>query len=201
MLIQLAAVCFLAAMSPGPDFVLVSRYALSFGRKTAFFATLGIGSAVCIHAWIASIGANYLSNGFAWNVIKYLGSSYLAFIALQVFWQFFRSNDLKVEFDSRPLVESRTNLDAFMKGFLTNALNPKAVVFFAGVCAPLIAKNHFSVLSVVATIGAAAVLWFSFLSYFLGTKSFRGYLQKYLKCFECIFAVFLLYFSYKILVS
>lgn len=56
--IGLAVIALLGAMSPGADFVLVTRNALVYSRKIGIFTAIGIGLGVLVHVFytLAGIG-------------------------------------------------------------------------------------------------------------------------------------------------
>ena len=52
----IASIHFLAAASPGPDFVLVSQLSLKYGKKTGLFVSLGITLGLSIHILYSAVG-------------------------------------------------------------------------------------------------------------------------------------------------
>ena len=45
-----------AVMSPGPDFFLITRQSLRYGRQVAIWSALGIGSGILVHSLMAITG-------------------------------------------------------------------------------------------------------------------------------------------------
>ncbi|WP_410615030.1 LysE family translocator [Amycolatopsis sp. lyj-109] len=72
-------VVVLGAMSPGPDFVVVTRSALSGGRRAGIAA--GTGIALGVFAWVVAIAlgvaAVLTASAVAFTVVKLAGAAYL----------------------------------------------------------------------------------------------------------------------------
>ncbi|MEN6669985.1 LysE family translocator [Psychrobacter sp. B38] len=125
------AVVLLAYLIPGPDFLLVSRYAVQ-ERRLGLIAALGAQSGLCIHMLIAAVGLSAIAAQSAefFNIVRWLGAAYLVWMGINVLRQSrhpIASNEVQKE------DFSNNYRRAFVNGFLTNLLNPKAIVFFLSV--------------------------------------------------------------------
>jgi RhtB (resistance to homoserine/threonine) family protein len=119
---------FVAMISPGPDFLCVLRNALGHGFKTGAYTSIGIALGLYVHVAYCMVGLAVViaSSVVLFSVIKMLGAAYLLYLA----YQSFRSKgwkDTDIQADTAPALTPRK---AIMQGFLTNALNPKATLFF-----------------------------------------------------------------------
>ncbi len=126
----------LAVASPGPDFALVVKQSLVHGRRTAIWTSLGVGTAILLHVIYSLLGLGLLIRGSElwFSVVKYTGAAYLAWVGVQSL----RAR-ARVGVDGEggavaPAGSAATaapdERGAFATGFLTNALNPKATLFF-----------------------------------------------------------------------
>jgi RhtB (resistance to homoserine/threonine) family protein len=118
----------LAVASPGPDFAIVLKQSLAYGRRTAIWTSLGIGVGLSVHITYSLLGLGlFLRNsGPALVVVQYLGAAYLAYIGVQALRTKPRQGDLNLAAaGSAPTARA-----AWTTGFLVNALNPKAALFF-----------------------------------------------------------------------
>lgn len=129
-LLLITSIHLLAAASPGPDFVLVSQQTLSHGKRAGLWCSLGIALGLGIHIVYSVLGlATVIANSttLLW-VIKLFGGAYLIYLG----WQGLRSR--RGEITEMALSEGNaTRLAAaklIRRGFLCNALNPKAPVYF-----------------------------------------------------------------------
>lgn len=74
-----------AVISPGPNFLVVSRLALSRSRTSAIGATLGIAAGSVIYAALTLFGLSVLILRFAWlgDTIRVAGGAYLVWLGIQ----------------------------------------------------------------------------------------------------------------------
>lgn len=124
----ITAVHFLAAASPGPDFVLVSQQTLSHGKRTGLLCSLGIALGLSIHIIYSSLGlAAVIANSttLLW-IIKILGGAYLIWLGINGL----RAKAVTADEEQIAVTQQRSALRTVGMGFLCNALNPKAPVYF-----------------------------------------------------------------------
>lgn len=135
-LLILASITLLAAISPGPDMIVVLKNALRSSRL-GYMTALGVALAIFIHVayCIAGVGFIISQSIILFSVIKTLGALYLLYIAYQLFraWR-----------ETLGDIETTKNTSlfiAFREGFVTNALNPKATLFFLSVFTQVISPE------------------------------------------------------------
>lgn len=129
--ILIASVHLVAVASPGPDFAIVLRYAVRYGRNVALAASMGIGMAIFLHVCYSLLGVGLLIKTTPWlfTLFSVLSAAYLAYIG----WQAVRSGapvSIATDDKAEAIAESPSMLKAFTSGFVTNGLNPKATLFF-----------------------------------------------------------------------
>ena len=172
--IVIATVHLLAVASPGPDFAIVLKQSLKFGRKTAVATSLGIGSGILVHVAYSLIGIGVLiaSDERLYTLLKYIAASYFLYIA----WHGLRAQKPKTSNEiSQQMADKPTYKKAFLTGFLINGLNIKATLFFVSLFAmvispqtPLEIKLGYGIYMAIAT-----ACWFAMLSYLLGHDKIR----------------------------
>jgi len=81
----IGTVHLLAAMSPGPAFVVVTRVSVGESRKAALGAAFGVATAALIWAIAATLGMHLLLARAAWlyDVLKLMGGAYLVWLGFQ----------------------------------------------------------------------------------------------------------------------
>lgn len=133
---QVAVAHLLAVASPGPDFAVVLKQSLGHGRRVARWTALGVGTAILLHVGYSLLGLGLLiRSSEAWfAVVKYAGAAYIAWLGVQALRarpRAARENPEpgNVEVEARGVGRPSARA-AFATGFLTNALNPKATLFF-----------------------------------------------------------------------
>lgn len=123
----LTAVHLLAAASPGPDFAYVTRQSLVRGRRAGLLASLGIALGLSIHIAYSAAGlAAVIAHSAHWmTAIKLAGGGYLVYLGLRAL----RSGAAAAAAaDPAPLPASAWRQVG--GGFLCNAFNPKAPIYF-----------------------------------------------------------------------
>lgn len=122
-LIAVALFTVLAVISPGPDFAMVTRASYAFGRRNGLFAALGIACGVQVHVLYTVLGVSLLvqHSPTLFLVMKVLGAGYLIYLGYS---SLTNTSRLSLEGES-----GRKAGGAFLSGFLTNALNPKTLLF------------------------------------------------------------------------
>ncbi|WJF92124.1 LysE family translocator [Paraburkholderia bonniea] len=123
---------FIAALAvvyavPGPDMALILQTSIGRGRRGGFAAAGGLALARAVHVTLSACGVAALLRGAPWlyDALRYGGAVYLAWIALQVF----RSPVFALPMAGTAPVMQKPLRAVFIKGLLTNLLNPKALLF------------------------------------------------------------------------
>lgn len=152
-----------AVMSPGPDFVVAVRNSVMYSRTVGIFTALGFAAGVIIHVGytLAGLAALIAHSAILFNILKFAGAAYLFYMGYKAL----RSKGFETPDADTLTVEKLTlsPLKAFWSGFLTNALNPKATLFFMAVFSQFVTpETAFSVqLVYAATCVVMTALWFS----------------------------------------
>ena len=127
-LLIITSVHLLAAASPGPDFVLVSQQTLSNGKRAGLLCSLGIALGLSVHILYSAFGLAALiaNSASALWAIRLFGGSYLIYLGV---------SGLRATADNKPIqAQGSTTQESALKtiglGFLCNALNPKAPIYF-----------------------------------------------------------------------
>jgi threonine/homoserine/homoserine lactone efflux protein len=172
----------LLTITPGLDTALVLRTAAMDGRWRAVAATLGICLGLLTWGFSASVGLGMLlkASRFAYNVLRLTGACYLIFLGCKMFFQSGLSQSGRLDSaPGRKSAETGGSREWFLRGALTNLLNPKVGIFYVTFLPQFIpAGVHvvgFSML--LASIHAIeGLLWFLLLIAAVGRVS--GWLQK-----------------------
>jgi len=111
------------------------------------------------------------------NSMKYLAAGYLLYLGVQSIRDSFRLKDT-APYSGGEIAISPSK--AFVVGFLTNGLNPKATLFFLALFTVVIDSNTPSAIQAVYGLYLAIVtfLWFSMLSKILGRPNVRAFIIK-----------------------
>lgn len=127
-LLTLTAVHLLATVSPGPDFVLISKQALSKGRSFAFLTLFGTIFGLFIHIGYSAFGfaALIVNSPLALLVMKALGGGYLIYLGIGGLRA--QPQDEGAMAGKQQAVE--TKFQTIRAGFICDVLNPKGPVYY-----------------------------------------------------------------------
>ncbi|NOI15988.1 LysE family translocator [Vibrio hepatarius] len=183
-LITLASVHFIALMSPGPDFALVVQNATRYGRQTGVYIALGLSFGILLHAILSLTGVSYLvhQQPTLFALVQIAGGSYLLYLgfgALKGTWQTLSSKSIVSEQQSSPDLLLNNKRQAFSRGFATNILNPKALVFFISLMSTLVPASMSLTGKGIALVilWSLSLAWFSFLAWALSTERLQAKLK------------------------
>jgi threonine/homoserine/homoserine lactone efflux protein len=121
-----AVVALGMALTPGPNMIYLLSRSLSQGRAAGFLSLIGTASAFVVYMLSAALGltALMMAAPLAYEVLKFAGAAYLAYLA----WQSIKPGG-RAPFEARELPKD-TPRKLMAMGFLTNLLNPKAAVLY-----------------------------------------------------------------------
>ncbi|ANF49166.1 hypothetical protein A0O34_00710 [Chryseobacterium glaciei] len=85
--IAVMTIAILATISPGPDFVLVTKKSLVHGKTPGIYTAIGISLAVMVHVGYTLFGIGYIISQsiLLFTVLKTVGSLYLIYIGIKMF--------------------------------------------------------------------------------------------------------------------
>jgi RhtB (resistance to homoserine/threonine) family protein len=171
---KVAVAHLLAVASPGPDFAMVMRQSIGYGRKAAIWTSIGIGAAILLHVSYSLLGLGLLiKNSPVWfEILKYVAAAYIAWFGLQCL----RAKRADVTVNSTITGEGApTSNQALITGFLTNALNPKATLFFVALFATVISPQTPRLVQVAYGVwmAVATAIWFSLVAVLLTRQEVR----------------------------
>jgi len=175
----LASICFVAMISPGPDFILVTRNALTLPKRQALATAFGImtGCGVAATYCVLGLAIVITQSVLVFSVIKYAGACYLIYIGIKGLRS---SSTRSSELFSSASVKKVSTYQAYIQGLLCNLLNPKLTIFLLSLFTQFISPNA----SLVEKIIVAGVfvlessLYWPLLVFLLQSGAIRGLLER-----------------------
>jgi len=170
--LTVALVHLLAVASPGPDFAVMIRQALCQSRQNALLTSVGIGAGILVHVSYSLLGIGLIiqQSILLFTILKIAGALYLTWIAVQCLKA--RAGGVYVETEAGTV---QSGFAALRLGFLTNALNPKATLFFVSLFSVVISPG--TPMAIQAGYGAymalATGLWFTLVAVFFTLPAVR----------------------------
>jgi len=177
-LIIVTTVHLLAAAAPGPDFILVSQQTLSSGNRAGLLCSLGIALGLSVHILYSSLGLAALianSSSALWS-IKLLGGCYLIYLGISGL----RARAGNHQTEQLTTATESSALKTIGLGFLCNALNPKAPIYFVSLFTIVLSQDtpaqHLLIYGLWMMVLQLA--WFSFLTLLLSRPLVTGKFQR-----------------------
>ncbi|NWA26795.1 LysE family translocator [Pseudomonas gingeri] len=170
-LLAVAAITILAVISPGPDFAMVTRNSYAYGRRSGLMAALGIACGVQIHVFYTVFGIAVIitHSPMLFMAMKVLGAGYLIYLGIK---SLTNTSTLTLNNASGPVPPL---WKAFRTGFLTNALNPKTMLFVVATYTQVVQTSS----SLTANFSYGLFMsfshwvWFSFVALFFSAEVLR----------------------------
>ncbi|WP_245367658.1 LysE family translocator [Nocardia goodfellowii] len=176
-MVALGGVTLVAAMAPGPDFVIVTRSAALSGRRAGMACAAGIAAGVFVWSVVSAVGVAGLlaASAVAFTVVKLVGAGYLVLLGLRALLAARRGD---YEVDSGTHLSGPDAWAAFRQGLLTNLLNPKVAVFFLALLPQFVPDAPAPVDTVTLGVISAVVcmVWFTLLANVV--NAMRGLLSR-----------------------
>lgn len=173
MLVPAYVVFLLALISPGPDFALIVRNGVRYGERAGVFTALGIALGNLSYILLINIGLGALiaQSAAAFSILKILAAAYLVYIGIRAL----SSKPYSINDNLHAEKGKLKDRDAFMQGLITNALNPKAAMFWLSYFALIVDPEiSFAILCGFITVMMITVfLWFSIIAWCLSRKPIR----------------------------
>lgn len=169
-------VVWLAVLSPGADFAMVSRNSCLYGRQAGLAVSTGIALACWFHVAYAIVGLALIERTIphAFGVIRILGAAYLIWMGVSMV---LRRRLAEPEAAEPPAAFSARGV---VTGLLTNGLNPKTSIFVIslysqalGPDAPLQRQVAWGLF-----ISLSHLAWFALVSSYLSTPGVRDYVLR-----------------------
>lgn len=163
----------LLVILPGPDFALVSRVALLEGAPAGSAAACGVALGISVHTVCAIVGISAIIAASAplFALLRYVGAAYLFWLGIQAFRRKAPVGTPDGDLAAPPVPRQPRVGRAFRQGFLTNALNPKAILIFLTLLPQFMVRDvhpELQLLEMGAIIAALCLLWYLFLARVLG---------------------------------
>jgi threonine/homoserine/homoserine lactone efflux protein len=200
LILTVAGIHLLAVMSPGPDFALVASRALGRGRSSAVLVALGIALGVIVHVAFGIAGLSVLltQSAFTYTCVKYIGAAYLMWVG----WQCLKAKPAsthelqRVVHYNDPPTRNQSMHHALREvgiGFLTNALNAKAAIYFLALFSQVVVGQTTAWLSGLGLLLVVITFaWFALLGYMLSADSIRSRFMRVRHWFERACGAFLI---------
>ncbi|EHU3346242.1 LysE family translocator [Acinetobacter baumannii] len=191
--LTLALIHFMAVILPGPDFVITVRQSVRYGYLIGCLTAIGIGVGISVHVFYTLVGIGFLIQQSEWfmSLIRTAGAAYLVYLG----WQCLRSQpNTTIEINGQAGSDTPSLFKAFTMGFLTNALNPKATIFFLAIFTTIVSTTTPMKVQVFYGIWMCMVnaIWFMVVSVLFAQPIVRKRFLEFGVYFERVMGVLLI---------
>ncbi len=196
LVLSVALVHFLAVASPGPDFIMVVRNSLLYSKQSGVYTALGLGFGILLHITLALVGVAFIisQSVILFNIIKLLGAGYLIYIGIKSL-RAKPADSNNTDFAHKRADISK--LKAIHIGFVTNATNPKATLFFLSLftlviqpSTPILVKGFMGLEMAIVTFA-----WFALIATAVSHRSIKKRIIKFQHYIERIMGGILIIFG------
>ncbi|WP_041290390.1 LysE family translocator [Kribbella flavida] len=127
LLVAFVVTTAVAMVVPGPDMLFVLGCGIRGGARAGLLATCGVATSEAIHVALAAAGltALFAAVPTAFNVVRVIGAAYLIYLGVQAI----RGRGKLEMSEASDEVAGLGGRQAYLRGCLTNLLNPKMVTF------------------------------------------------------------------------
>jgi len=172
-LLTVAMIWTVAAMTPGPNFLLTARIAAVESRATGLMVVLGIALATAIWgcAGLLGIHALFIAAPWCYWAFKLAGGAYLIYLGLRLLLAR-RQAALPPGIETRGL----TPLAAFRLGLVTSLANPKSALSVTSIFAAALPGSPSPLLGAlaIALMVAISTAWYALVVWLLTTGTVAG---------------------------
>jgi len=195
-LILIMAIHAVALISPGPDFAVVTRLSIVSGRHSGLWGAAGVAAAIGIYVLISVLGLSLVLAALPGlsRMLSVVGALYLGWLGVQCL----RSKGRLPQAQSQQPVGK-----AFITGFLTNLLNPKAMLYFGSILSQALTPNlsTIDVVSLWFLLVGESLLWFGFVALMFSSQRVLEWLRHRMLWFDRVVGAVLLGLAVKVATS
>lgn len=152
---EICGVFLLAAASPGPNFVLITRTAAADSRRAGLMVAGGVATGSGLLAMAAALGLGVVLREAAWleSGLRLIGGYWLAYLGTRMWREAHRS--------VTDTTSAGTGWTAYRRGLLSNVTNPKSAIFFGSILSGLLPGSApvWERVTAVTAIVVCSALW------------------------------------------
>lgn len=183
--IQVAIICLIGAMSPGPSMLVVANNAIFKSKIDGFLTALGHGIGIGIYAFIAVVGLGTLISTqlLLFKILQFLSIIFLIYLGIKTLFLKKNLNLLEPKIYSKNI--------SFLQGLGISILNPKIIIWFIAIYSQFIVlkDDYFYNFVLIITAGVVDIVWYMLLTVLVTTKFVLNYLQKKINLLEKLIGI------------
>jgi threonine efflux protein len=197
----IAVVQFLAAASPGPNFILVTSQAMAGSRRHGFLMICGILLATLTWAVLAACGLGVLMARVPalYTALQLASAAYLIWLGVKMLLAVWRSRGVQAAGGAKALA----GWSAVRAGFITNMTNPKSIAYYSSLFVVMIPADPplWLFAAAVATAFLTSVVWWSALVLFFAVGPVRRTYERARRAIDAVLGGLLILVGVRLVVA
>ena len=186
-LLGIASVQLLAAASPGPTFIIVSRYSIGESRRRGLLVVGGVLVADLIWAILVASGLSVVILRYpaAYTVLQIAGAAYLIWLGSRILLNLMRKQTGQ---HAEGGTSAASAGQAVRDGFLANMINPKSMAYYTSLFVVMIPQDPPAWLfaAVVATALLVSAAWWIAVALFFAVPPVRRLYERARRSIEAV---------------
>lgn len=166
-------------ISPGPNFALISKLAISGAHSTAVGATFGLAIAATFYAVLTMAGlALFLAKvGWLASLIQIAGGCYLVYLGVMA-WLSGKTDTAKQGVSA---IEKGSVLRGMRMGMIVNLSNPKGIAFFIGLYAVAVPPETGLLAKLAILVGGflIEIVWYGLVTALLSRRQAKAVYDRF----------------------
>ncbi len=166
-------------ISPGPNFALISKLAISGAHSTAVGATFGLAIAATFYAVLTMAGlALFLAKvGWLASLIQIAGGCYLVYLGVMA-WLSGKADTAKQGVSA---IEKGSVLRGMRMGMIVNLSNPKGIAFFIGLYAVAVPPETGLLAKLAILVGGflIEIVWYGLVTALLSRRQAKAVYDRF----------------------
>jgi threonine/homoserine/homoserine lactone efflux protein len=136
-LLAFAITCFVIELTPGPNMAYLAVLSATKGRRAGFAATLGVALGLSIVGLAAALGLTALiaNSRILYEFLRWAGVVYLLWLAYEGWYG-------EEETSPGTATVGASDSKFFLRGLVTNLLNPKAGIFYIAILPTFVTETR-----------------------------------------------------------
>lgn len=172
---------FVGMATPGPDIFLITRLATR-SRRHALASVFGIATGLIVWVTLTVLGAAALLSAYPQilGLVQLIGGAWILWMGYKMLRSALDQFKYPGVLAEEPDELFGTAWNCYRQGLITNLSNPKVVLYFAAIIAPLMPREPSlgTVIAIVVAIVMSAIVGFGALAMLISTNRLRS---KFLK--------------------
>ena len=193
---QLALVCLLGAMSPGPSLALIIQNSINYNRLSGILASIAHGLGICVYATVTVFLLEFIlqNSEKIFFFIQISGSIFL--IVLGLFFILKKNNKNKIK-------TYKINSNSFSQGFIIALINPKILVWFFAIYSQFIDINANIINKTILILTPSIIdaIWYSLVAILVTGYGLKEFFNKRKSIIEKIIGGLLIFIAFSLIYS